>query len=72
MNLSLKVQIHPITFKADKILEEKDEITVIPDIVAGLGSAVISYFEWVQDLSQLRWTATRVSKRTREGYSEFI
>ncbi len=52
----------PITYKADKILEEKGEITVIPDILAGLGSAVISYFEWVQDISQLRWTATQVSK----------
>lgn len=52
----------PVTYKADKYLEEKGEITVIPDIVAGLGSAVISYFEWVQDLSQLRWTVSQVQK----------
>jgi glutamate dehydrogenase/leucine dehydrogenase len=52
----------PVTYKADRFLEEKDEITVIPDIVAGLGSSIISYFEWVQDISQLRWTASRVSK----------
>ena len=62
----------PITYKADQILEERDEITVIPDIVAGLGSAIISYFEWVQDLSQLRWNATRVSKRIRKSSSQFI
>ncbi len=52
----------PVTYRADKILEERDDITVIPDIVAGLGSAIIGYFEWVQDISQLRWTAARVSK----------
>jgi glutamate dehydrogenase (NAD(P)+) len=60
--LIIEGAMSPITFRADKVLEEKREITVIPDIVAGLGSAVISYFEWVQDLSQLRWTASRVSK----------
>jgi glutamate dehydrogenase (NAD(P)+) len=52
----------PVTYKADKYLEEKGEITVIPDLVAGLGSAVISYFEWVQDLSQLRWNVNQVQK----------
>ncbi len=58
---------NPVTFKADKILEERGDITVIPDIVAGLGSAIISYFEWVQDLSQLRWNATRVSKELEKA-----
>ena len=57
----------PVTFKADKILEEKGEITVIPDILAGLGSAIISYFEWVQDISQLRWTASKVSKELEKA-----
>ncbi|MBN2155862.1 MAG: Glu/Leu/Phe/Val dehydrogenase [Candidatus Lokiarchaeota archaeon] len=52
----------PVTYKADRILEERGDITVIPDIVANSGGAIIGYFEWVQDISQLRWTASRVSK----------
>ncbi|MCP4760356.1 MAG: Glu/Leu/Phe/Val dehydrogenase [archaeon] len=51
----------PITWEADQILEEK-HLTVVPDIIANSGGVISSYFEWVQDLSQLRWTIDRVSK----------
>jgi glutamate dehydrogenase (NAD(P)+) len=29
--------------------------------LANSGGLIVSYFEWVQDLSQLRWTVDRVS-----------
>jgi len=52
----------PITYEADQVLEERGDITIIPDIIANSGGAIISYFEWVQDISQLRWTMSYVSK----------
>ncbi|MCP4760355.1 MAG: Glu/Leu/Phe/Val dehydrogenase [archaeon] len=51
----------PTTPEADKILIDKG-IEIIPDIIANAGGVICSYFEWVQDLSQLRWTIERVQK----------
>jgi glutamate dehydrogenase/leucine dehydrogenase len=50
----------PTTIAADNILDER-KITLIPDILANSGGLIVSYFEWVQDLSQLRWAVERVS-----------
>ncbi|MFA5942237.1 MAG: Glu/Leu/Phe/Val dehydrogenase [Candidatus Paceibacterota bacterium] len=38
----------PITYEADGILA-KNEIMVIPDIVANSGGVIVSYFEWAQN-----------------------
>lgn len=40
----------PTTGDADKILAEK-EIIVIPDVLFNAGGVVVSYFEWVQNLT---------------------
>ena len=50
----------PTTIEADDILNER-KITLIPGILANSGGLIVSYFEWVQDLSQLRRTVDRVS-----------
>ncbi len=49
----------PISPSADLQLEER-KITVVPDILANAGGVTGSYFEWVQNLQQFRWSAERV------------
>ncbi|MHA1819987.1 MAG: Glu/Leu/Phe/Val family dehydrogenase [Promethearchaeota archaeon] len=51
----------PITMDADDILDER-KVPIIPDIIANTGGIIASYFEWVNDLSQLRWSADRIAR----------
>ena len=44
----------PVTSDADKILRKKG-ITVIPDFYANSGGVIVSYFEWVKNLSKMRY-----------------
>ncbi len=46
-------------FEADKILNERN-IFVVPDILANAGGVVVSYFEWVQNLSNHYWDLAKV------------
>ena len=50
----------PTTPEADRILEQRPEIFVIPDILCNAGGVVVSYFEWVQDLQSFFWTESEV------------
>lgn len=49
----------PTTPVADKILQERG-IPVLPDILANAGGVVVSYFEWTQNLQQMRWELEQV------------
>jgi glutamate dehydrogenase (NAD(P)+) len=55
----------PTTREADAILDEKG-VMVCPDILANGGGVVVSYFEWVQDISWLFWTEDEVRNKLRE------
>jgi len=50
----------PTTPEADKILNQRPEIFVIPDVLCNAGGVVVSYFEWVQDLQSFFWGETEV------------
>jgi glutamate dehydrogenase (NAD(P)+) len=53
---------NPITPLADEILYRKG-IVVIPDILANAGGVVVSYFEWVQNISNEVWELDDVNKK---------
>ena len=53
----------PISFEADQKLFEKG-VVIIPDIYVNAGGVVVSYFEWVKDISHIRFG--RVEKRFQE------
>ena len=60
--LVLEAANGPTTPDADATLADAG-ITVVPDIVANAGGVIVSYFEWVQNLSWLRWEEAEVNLR---------
>ncbi len=65
-NIKAKVIVElangPITPEADTILE-KNNIAVIPDILANAGGVTVSYFEWVQNLYNYYWEEEEVIEK---------
>jgi len=54
----------PTTFNADEILRERG-VLVLPDAFLNAGGVTVSYFEWVKNLSHLRFG--RLEKRFQEA-----
>ncbi len=50
----------PITPRADESLCKRNVI-VVPDILTNAGGVTVSYFEWVQNLQQIRWELDHVN-----------
>ncbi len=59
----------PVTFEADAILKKR-KITVLPDCYVNAGGVVVSYFEWIKNLSHIRFG--RMDRRLDEMRGERI
>ncbi|MDO8541236.1 MAG: Glu/Leu/Phe/Val dehydrogenase [Opitutaceae bacterium] len=53
----------PTTNEADKIIEDRGDIEVIPDTLCNTGGVIVSYFEWLQNLSNYYWDRDEVMRK---------
>jgi len=58
----------PITEEAYSILEE-NQIISAPDILANAGGVIVSYFEWLQNKRNEKWTEEEVNQKLEEQLS---
>lgn len=59
----------PVSFEGDRILAKRG-VTVLPDCYVNAGGVVVSYFEWIKNLSHIRFG--RMDRRLDEMRGERI
>lgn len=56
----------PTTNEADRIIEQRGDIEVIPDVLCNAGGVIVSYFEWIQNMQHFYWNREEVLRRLFE------
>jgi glutamate dehydrogenase (NAD(P)+) len=56
----------PTTEEADRVLREREDVLVIPDVLCNAGGVTVSYFEWVQDIQMYFWDEDEVNRRLKK------
>ncbi|MBT4349760.1 glutamate dehydrogenase, partial [bacterium] len=64
-NIIVELANGPTTPDADEILQKK-EIVVVPDVLANAGGVTVSYFEWLQNISNNYWSEEEVDSELKE------
>ncbi|MBI2483227.1 Glu/Leu/Phe/Val dehydrogenase [Candidatus Uhrbacteria bacterium] len=60
--LVLELANGPTTPEAEAVLRERG-ISVIPDVLANAGGVTTSYYEWLQNIRNVRWTEAATLRR---------
>ena len=61
----------PTSQEADIILKERN-IVIIPDILANAGGVIVSYFEWFQNINQIKYAYDEVLERLERMLAEKV